>query len=196
MDVGAIYRFLIGAIVPRPIALITSVSPEGIVNLAPFSFFCGVSSAPPCLAVSISEKPGGKQKDTLNNILSAKEFCVNAVTEANFKSAHQSSAEYPPDQSEIEPSGFETLPSQWIKAPRIRQSPIQMECKLYQSVPIGKGGIGSSTLIIGEIVMAYVDPAILVNGNIDVNLLKPVSRLGGPFYGMTPDSLAMPKAIP
>lgn len=177
------YKLLIGCIVPRPIAFVSTKSAEGISNLAPYSFFNGVASNPPTVVIaSTIRSSDGLDKDTLRNIKATKEFVVNVVTEDIVEQANQCSAEYAPNTSEFEKSSLTEARSALVKAPRVLESPINMECKLTQLVPVGKGDMGSSTLIIGEIVYFHIREDLYKDGRIDIEQLKPVGRLAGFSY--------------
>jgi flavin reductase (DIM6/NTAB) family NADH-FMN oxidoreductase RutF len=177
------YKFLIGAIVPRPIAFISTISTEGIGNLAPFSFFNGVSSQPPAIMVAITRKKGGEKKDTLRNIEATREFVINSVGQWMVGPMNQCSAEYPYGVDEMKKVGLTPLPSVSVKAPRVRESAIQMECQLYKTLEVGDGSEGSSTIVVGTISVLHVDARAYVDGRLLIDILEPVSRLAGASYG-------------
>lgn len=180
LDTETSYRLLVGCVVPRPIAWITTIDEAGRVNAAPFSSFNYVATSPPMLAVNIATRPGsGESKDTALNILSSKEFVVNVATLDNLELMHQSAKEYPREISETETLGIALLPSKHVKPPRIAISPIQMECKLDQVVHLGRG---INTLYIGEVVAFHLSHDVYDGQRVDVAAMRPVSRLGGPFY--------------
>lgn len=173
-----IYRWMIHAIVPRPIAFVSTVDENGVVNLAPFSFFNGVSSSPPCLAFSITKKGDGSKKDTLRNLEKSGEFVVNASQEGIVEQVNAASEEFPYGVSEVEKIGLSTTPSLFVRPPRIAECDFQMECRLEKQVEIGEGP-GSATLVIGRILGLHVAERILTDGKIDYTKLKPLARLGG-----------------
>ena len=181
----AIYHLMTAAIVPRPIAFVSSINPDGILNLAPFSFFNGVSSNPPCLVFSITRKADGTKKDTLLNIEANGEFVVNSTHEWLAEKINQCSAEYPYGVSELDKVGFTATPSIHIKPPRIQESLVQMECRLETLVHIGDGSVGSASLVVGRILEMHVAEAAMTNDRIDTLKLKPLSRLGGIQWGKT-----------
>lgn len=185
--VGAptVYSLMIGGIVPRPIAWISTRSAKGELNLAPFSFFMGVSSRPPCLAFSVTRKRDGDKKDTLLNIEATSDFVVNSAQEEMADSVNQTSAEYPYGVSEFEKIGLTPLASIRVSPPRVAESAVQMECRLEKLVEIGDGGLGSSVIVVGRIVQIHVDTRVLREGTIDIHALKPLSRLGGIEWGCT-----------
>lgn len=169
---------MIHAIVPRPIAFVSTVDENGVVNLAPFSFFNGVSSSPPCLVFSVTKKGDGTKKDTLRNIEKNREFVVNAAQENIAGPVNAASEEFPYGVSEVEEIGLTTVPSLFVRPPRIVECDFQMECRLEKLVEIGEGA-GSSTLVVGRILGMHVAERILTNGKIDYAKLKPLARLGG-----------------
>ncbi|MEJ1959151.1 MAG: flavin reductase family protein [Nitrosomonadales bacterium] len=178
------YKLLTSLVVPRPIAWITSMGPNGIVNLAPFSFFNAVSGNPMYLVVGIGKNDTGGQKDTANNIQSRGEFVVNLVTENLFDAMNISAADFPAEQSELEAAGLHAAPSARIKVPRVAESQASLECKLFSSQPLGE-----NTLIIGEVVMFHVADH-LVDDRMHVNNFFPIGRLGSPsMYCRTTDRL-------
>ena len=177
------YKLIIGSILPRPIALVSTLSDDGVPNLAPFSFFTGLTSKPPMIgfAPALKGKEANK-KDTLSNIESSGEFVVNIVTEDISEQMNKTAFEFPPDVDEFEIAGFTAIDSEIVKPPRVKESPINLECKLYQVVYIGDGTAGSGAFVIGEIVAYHIDDALYNDGRIDTALLKPVGRLAGQDY--------------
>jgi len=178
LDTEAAYSLLIGCVVPRPIAWITTVNAAGKVNAAPFSSFNYVAHSPPMLAVNIGTRAGGL-KDTARNIVDTREFVVNVATEATLEVMHKSSADYPPEVSEVEVLGIALEPGRFVKPPRIAASPVQMECRLERSITLGRG---LNTLYIGEIVAFHLSPEIFDVRRVDSAKMRPVARLGGPYY--------------
>ncbi|MBI0537280.1 flavin reductase family protein [Roseomonas sp. KE2513] len=180
LDTAAAYRLIVGCVVPRPVAWITTVDGEGRVNAAPFSSYNYVATSPPMLGVNIAARAGdGAMKDTARNILASREFVVNVATEATMEAMHGSAQEFPPEISEAEVLGIDLLPSRHVRAPRIAASPVQMECRLDQIVPLGRG---VNTLYIGEVVAFHLSPEIYDGSRVDSVKMRPVARLGGPFY--------------
>ncbi|WP_422124603.1 flavin reductase family protein [Planococcus sp. X10-3] len=170
------YKLLIGSIIPRPIAFVTSRSAEGVVNAAPFSYFNIVSSNPPMLSVSVQRKSGEK-KDTARNILAGKEFVVHIVDEENVFEVNETAASLPRDQSEIDVTKLTLVDSEEVDVPAVAQSKVRFECILHQAV-----NLPGADLLIGRIVRIHVDEAIYKDGRINAELLKPVSRLAGTNY--------------
>ena len=177
MDTPTAYRLLCGVVTPRPIAWITSIDENGVVNAAPFSSYNYVAHSPPMLAVNIGSR-GGKLKDTARNIERSREFVVNVATRQNMELMHQTSAEFGPGESETTALGIALLPSQRVQPPRIAIAPVQMECRLQQVVHLGQ----LNTLYIGEVVMFHLADEIYDGHQVDSIKMQPISRLGGPYY--------------
>ncbi len=178
MDTETAYRLLIGAVVPRPIAWITTKSRAGVVNAAPFSSYNYVAHSPPMVAVNIGTRDG-ELKDTARNIVETGEFVINVATLETMEAMHGTSADYPPEASESEALGIELLPSQFVAPPRVAASPIQMECRLERALPLGRG---LNTLYIGEVIAFHLSSQVFDGRYVDSVGMKPVSRLGGPLY--------------
>ena len=131
-SVTDVYQALIGVVTPRPIAWVTTVSPNAVVNLAPFSFFNVFGANPPIVVFSPGLKPDGSKKDTLRNIEATGEFVVNAAVAEWAVQVNASSKELPPDESEVTFTGLHTTPSVMVKPPRLAESPVHLECKVRQ----------------------------------------------------------------
>lgn len=195
-DYRNIYKLMIGLIVPRPIAFVSSASPDGVLNLAPFSFFTGISANPPvicfCPMVRASD---GSTKDTLRNIESTREFVVNIVSEDFVEPMNVCSTEFPPEVNEFEKSGLTPIPSDLVKPPRVKESRINLECNLVQIVTVSSKPLGGS-IVLGEVLRFHVDDRLIDDFKIDPDKLKPVGRMGGPTYTRTTDrfDLIRPKA--
>jgi flavin reductase (DIM6/NTAB) family NADH-FMN oxidoreductase RutF len=184
---GDIYKLMIGSIVPRPIAFVSTVDENGMRNVAPFSFFSGVCSNPPTLLFC----PGTRaltrgRKDTLNNVVATKEFVVNIVTEEIASAMNQAAAEVGPEIDEFVLAGLTPIPSVLVKAPRVAESPVQMECTLREVIPINDE-VGGGTIVIGTIVQFHVRADLVDHFRIDPELLRAVGRMGGPTYCLTVD---------
>ena len=181
------YKLMVGAIVPRPIAFVSTVSPEGICNLAPFSFFTGISANPPviCFSPMIRGRDGAR-KDTLRNIEHTREFVVNIVSEEFVDKMNICSTEFAPEVDEFEASGLTPIPSDLVRPPRVSESHIQMECRLIQIVDVSAKPLGGS-IVLGEVVRFHVDDAMFDNFKIDPDKLCSVGRMGGPTYTRTTD---------
>lgn len=181
------YYLLTACIIPRPIALVTSVSPEGVVNAAPFSFFNGVSANPPTVIIAVERRRGGP-KDTARNIRLSNEFVINIVTEDIVDKMNITSASFPRHISEIEEAGFTLRPSQKVKTQGIAESPIQLECTLSHSMEIGNG---PTDLLFGEVVAFQVRDDLMENGRIVISHVKAVGRLSGSGYCTTREIFEM-----
>jgi flavin reductase (DIM6/NTAB) family NADH-FMN oxidoreductase RutF len=178
-----IYKLMIGNILPRPIALVSTISSEGIYNLAPFSFFTGITSKPPTICFAPDRRPAdGEKKDTLLNIEASGQFVVNVVTEAILVQMNEAATDYPREFDEFELSGLTAAPSSSVVPPRVKESPINMECKLNHIIEVGPRGSACAALVIGEIVMFHVADELIDNGRIDTSALNPIGRLAGSEY--------------
>jgi flavin reductase (DIM6/NTAB) family NADH-FMN oxidoreductase RutF len=176
------YHFMTSAIVPRPIAWVTTVDPAtGVVNAAPFSWFQAVCSDPPMVMLAIQKRADGSPKDTVRNIRATGEFVVNSSAKALAREMVQTSGEYGPEVSELAEVGLATVPSRKVRPPRIASSPVHLECRLHQEIPLGRAG--GTSLIIGEVVHLAADDAVLdARGNVDPSRLVVVARMGGAEY--------------
>lgn len=177
------YKLLIGSVLPRPIAFVSTQSPDGALNLAPFSFFTAVCSDPPTiLFCPMVRGSDGEKKDTLRNIESTGEFVVNVVSEDIVSQMNATAGEFPFGVSEFTEAGLTPVPSEVVRPPRVLESPVSMECKLLQIIPVGAGGVGSGNLVLGTVVRFHVRQDLYQGGRINTALLKPVARLAGSAY--------------
>lgn len=183
------YKLLIGSIIPRPIAFVTTDSGDGVINGAPFSYFNIVSSNPPMVSLAI-QRPTSGPKDTARNIYRTKEFVVHIVDADNVAMINETSATLPPDQSEIELANLTLVGSEIVSVPGVKEAKIRMECVLEQAVPFGGDGAGSD-LFIGKIVRFHIDDSIYEKGRIDPRGLGAVSRLAGNDYAHIGDIFSM-----
>ena len=171
------YRLMISCIAPRPIAFVTTLSREGITNLAPFSFFNGVTSEPPVISIAVATKRDGSKKDTWRNIEETGEFVVNVVVPELMDAVIVGARELPHNVSELDLSKEPTLSSLKVKPPRLANSPVQLECTLLKIVEVGETG-----LILGRVVMVHAKDEVLTDGRVDPARLTFVGRLGGDSY--------------
>lgn len=185
------YKLLIGCVVPRPIAWVTSLSKTGVLNAAPFSYFNVACIEPMMISVAISRKPNQVMKDTSRNITDTGEFVVNMVDLFNVEAVNQSSADYPSDASEVEEIGLTPVASRAVKTPRLAESRIHFECRLHQIVTLGDPA--ASDLIIGEVIHVHVEDELYHEGRIDLAGLSPVSRLAGHTYGTIGETFDRPR---
>lgn len=189
------YKLMVSSIVPRPIALVSTCNSEGTGNLAPFSFYNGVSSNPPCLMFSCAVGGSGAKKDTLRNIEEVKEFVVSTTNEWIIEPVVKAAAEYPYGVNEMKEVGLTPAPCQLIRPARVAEAAVSFECSLHTLVPIGDGGPGSAVIVVGEIIYVHIHEECYQDGAINYEKLAPVSRLGGLSYskGGEPFELRIPK---
>ena len=192
LEVRDRYALLIGLIQPRPIAWVSTISPDGKTNLAPFSFFTGICANPMTLCFAPVNDRHGRRKDTLLNVEATKEFVVNIATESNAAQMNQSSAPYPYGVSEFEKTGATPVPSTLVKPPRVKESPAAYECRLLQIVPLGEGPLAGN-LIIGQVVQIHVSEQIYKGGKISHSDLKTIGRMEGAWYSKTQDAFELPR---
>lgn len=171
------YRLMISCIVPRPIAFVTTLSRDQVSNLAPFSFFNGISSDPPAVSLAIATKRDGSRKDTWRNIEETGEFVINAVVQELMDAVILGAKELPHNVSELELSGLKTVPSVKVRPPRLSDSPVNLECTLLRIVEVEK-----TALILGRVVHIHVKDEILSDGRVDPRRAQFVGRLGDDFY--------------
>lgn len=177
-----IYKILTGAVIPRPIGWISSISEDGVSNLAPFSFFNAVGEDPPHVMFS-TVRTGDKNKDTLNNVLATKQFVVNMATEELVEAMNATSIELPPDGNEFDYAGLTPIPSVKVKPFRVKESPITFECELVHHYSLEDHKNGGATIMIGRIVMFHVDESVLQDDyKINMETYRPVARLAGSNY--------------
>jgi flavin reductase (DIM6/NTAB) family NADH-FMN oxidoreductase RutF len=190
-DPRDIYSLMTGVIVPRPIAFVSSLSPHGIRNLAPFSFFTAISANPPviCFAPMVRGSGGGR-KDTLRNIEATGEFVVNVVSEEIAQQMNACSPEFPPEVDEFVISGLTPVASDLVGPPRVGESKASLECRLLQIVAVSEKPLGGS-LVIGEVVRFHVAEEILDGFRIDSGALRAIGRMAGPDYVKTADRFKM-----
>lgn len=182
-----IYQHMVRAITPRPIAWVSTASADGVLNLAPYSFFNGVSANPPSVVFSPVNRRDGSKKDTVVNIEATKQFVVNVVPYALGEVMNQTAATLDPEISEFEENGLTPVDSVRITPPRLKESPIQMECELIQIVHVGEGPLAAN-LVIGRILLMHIDDEIVdPDGQIDPAKLDAIGRLGGTSYATTRD---------
>jgi flavin reductase (DIM6/NTAB) family NADH-FMN oxidoreductase RutF len=179
IDGRAIYRLLTGSVVPRPIGWASTVSAAGVANLAPFSFFTVVCVVPPMISLTIGRNPDRTEKHTLKHIRRTGEFCVNVVTQPVWREMVDTANAFPEGESEFTKTGLTPVPSLKVAAPRVKEAPIHLECKLHQVLELGPH---RHPLVIGEVVFFHVDPACMTDGYIDMRKLDPIGRLNGFSY--------------
>lgn len=184
------YNLLVSAVVPRPIAWVSTVDEHGVFNLAPFSAYCMVSMNPAMVGFSVAAGRGGQKKDTLRNIQSAKDFVVNVVIASLAESMNITSTHFPIDIDEFKEAGLTPLKADLVKAPMVAESPINLECRLNQILEFGEAPRINS-FIIGEVIKVHIKDELYADGKIQVSTLGVISRLGGDFYCRITDSFEM-----
>jgi flavin reductase (DIM6/NTAB) family NADH-FMN oxidoreductase RutF len=177
------YKLMTGLIVPRPVALVSTVDKDGVPNIAPFSFFSGVGANPPTVLFCPSlrsQKPNrpDDRKDTLRNVEQTGEFVINIVSGSIAAATHSTAIEVGPEVDEFLVAGLTPIPSDVVKAPRVAESPAQLECKLLQIVFTGQGS-GAGVVVLGEIVRFHFLPEIETNFRIDPEKLDAVGLMAG-----------------
>lgn len=173
------YKFLIGSIIPRPIAVISTRNIDGSNNLAPFSFFTAISAKPMIVAFCpMVRSSDGEFKDTVKNILREREFVVNFCTEMNYVKVNAASTELPYGEDEFKFSGLTPIDSQLVKAKRLKESPIHFECVFRDMLCYGNTP-GTGSLITGEVKLVHADEAVMRDGKIQTDLFKAVGRGAG-----------------
>jgi flavin reductase (DIM6/NTAB) family NADH-FMN oxidoreductase RutF len=191
LSIAEIQNWLGYAVAPRPICFASTIDKEGNVNLSPFSFFNIFSSNPPVCVFSPSRRVrDNTSKHTLENILEVPEVVINMVNYAMVQQTSLASTEYAKGINEFEKAGFTPIKSELIKPPRVKESPVQLECVVTQVIPLGDGN-GAGNLVLAEVKMIHIDEAILgADGKIDQRKIDLVARLGGNWYSrITSDSL-------
>jgi flavin reductase (DIM6/NTAB) family NADH-FMN oxidoreductase RutF len=173
---------------------VSTVSAEGVNNLAPFSFFMGVCNDPPTLAFSVGPRAGASGtgaaslKDTVRNLEATGDFVVNVVDDALAEQMNRTSGEYPPDVDEFALAGLTAAPGRKVRAPRVLEAPIGMECRVAQIVRVGRG---PHSLVLGEILHFHIRDDLCDRGRVDMRRLKPVGRLAGEMYTHVHDLFEM-----
>jgi len=175
-------------VVPRPIGWITTISPAGVVNLAPYSFFNMISSRPPFVMFSSNSR-----KHTQMHAQSGGEFVFNLATYDLRNEMNVTGGDYPEDVSEPELAKLAMAPSRIVKPPRVANSPIALECVYSQTVHLvsANGKAHSYEMVIGEVVNVHVDDAVIVDRNIDMSRIRPIARLGYHDYSIVDNIFAM-----
>jgi flavin reductase (DIM6/NTAB) family NADH-FMN oxidoreductase RutF len=189
----AAYYWMAATIVPRPIAWVSTLNPDGSANLAPFSFFTGVGSDPPTCLICVGRRTKtaiGEKKDTWANIERTGEFVINTVPDALAAAMNLTSKEYPAHTDEFVVAGVEKTASEKVAPPRVTEAPVAFECRLHKIVEVGAPG-DETAIIVGEILLWHVRDDLLVGGRIDFGRLDAVARLGGAFYARTRERFEM-----
>jgi flavin reductase (DIM6/NTAB) family NADH-FMN oxidoreductase RutF len=181
------YKLLVALVIPRPIAFVSTRSPEGVENAAPFSFFNVMGEEPPIVVLSMDRRADGTRKDSARNILETREFVVNMVDEPLLERMHRCSVSYPPEVSELEQTGLTAAPATKVGPPRIAESPVSMECRLHTHLTFDK-----RDLLVGEIVWMHVRDGIVDPATLRVGPdYAPVGRLYANMYAFTHERVAL-----
>ena len=191
-----VHKLMIGSIVPRPIAFVSTLSKEGQNNIAPFSYFNGVCSNPPTIMFAPARRGwDGQEKDTLINIRDSEQFVVNIVSEGFAEQMVMCSTDFDSTVDEFEISGLTPQPSNKVSPPRLLESKISFECELNQIVEIGDGGPGGGFIVIGTVVLFHIDDDVYDNGRILLDKLEPLGRLAGNWYTRPNDTLEIIRQV-
>jgi len=175
------YKLICGLVVPRPIALVTTVSEDGVVNAAPFSFFNVFSEAPPVAVLGLNSNPDGTTKDTTRNIRASGEYVIHLVSDELAEAMNICAVNFPADMSEIDMAGFTLKPSRTVTPPTIVEAPVALETRLMQIIPLSP----TRNVVLGEIVRFKARPEIVDPEKlyVDIEKYRPLSRLFGNLYG-------------
>ena len=190
------HKIMIGSILPRPIALVSTISAKGKNNLAPFSYFNGVCSNPPSIMFAPSRRGyDGQTKDTLNNIKETKEFVINIVSEDFAKQMVLCSTDYDPNVDEFSISKLTPIKSVKIKSSLVKEAKISFECELQKIIPVGNSGPGGGFVVIVTIILFHIDDELYNDGYINIEKLNPIGRLAGNNYTRVQDSFEIKRKI-
>ena len=175
---NVMYRLLTSVVIPRPIAFVSTVSADGRRNLAPFSYFNVISSAPPLIGIAFSDR-ADDPKDSLRNIRETGEFVVNLVTEPLLEAMARTAGEWPRETDEFEIAGLKAEPARRVRAPRVAESPMHLECRLFREMTLG-----NAQFVVGEVLLVEVGDDALTEGRVDPMKLRAVGRLSGESYSL------------
>lgn len=185
------YRHMVACITPRPIAWVSTVSPAGVTNLAPYSFFNGVGANPPAVVFCPVNRRDGSRKDTLVNVEATRQFVVNVVSDRLAERMNATSAEFEYGVCEFEQCGLTPVPSVKVKPPGVSEAAVRMECELLEVVRVGEGALAGNA-VIGRIVLLHADESVLdAGGQVDPAKLDTVGRMGGSLYARTRERFSM-----
>lgn len=190
-DTRSIYRLMTSVVVPRPIAWVSTRCRDGVLNLAPFSYFNAITSRPPLLSISVGRR-GGERKDTCRNASLTGELVVNVVTRPNLEAMVQTSGDYGPEVSEFEQAGLTAEPSVMVAPPRVAEAPVQMECRTREIFEVSPG---IADLVIAEVLLFHVADDLPIGDDLVVPpaALDPVGRLGGSDYTFLGELATIPR---
>ena len=184
LDHRSAHHLMVSIIIPRPIAWVSTISEEGVFNLAPFSCLMSVCLHPDLICVSIGSHRDGHKKDTIKNIEFSKDFVINTVNENLSDAMNKTATYYPITVSEFDEVGLTPIDSDTVKAPRLAESPVNMECRVQQILQFGNTP-NIANLVIGEVMLVHIKDEIWINNEIPNSKLKAIGRLGGDMYCKT-----------
>jgi flavin reductase (DIM6/NTAB) family NADH-FMN oxidoreductase RutF len=193
-DAKGVHELLMGCVLPRPIAFVSTIGKDGVYNVAPFSCFTLMSLHPAVVGFAIGRRRGGSKKDTLINIEFSGDFVVNVVSESIAEAMNQAAGDYPSDVDEFKEAGLTPVASDLVRSLRVAESPIQFECKLTQILEFGTFP-RIHNFVIGEILIVHVKDDLLVKGVIQSDKVKAIGRLGEDFYCHTGDVFEMKRPV-
>lgn len=193
---GLKYNPFKGCIVPRPIAWISSVSPEGVTNLAPYSYFNAVAEKPPIVMFASGGAKEGADKDSLRNIEATGEFVVNIVSVEQKEQMMQTSTSLPYRVSEIDHFQIPVVASRLVKPPRVASSPVSLECRYLSTMQLPKESEDlSNKVVFGQVVAVHINDAVMTEGRVDIKKLRPLCRLGYKEYSAILDSFELERPV-
>jgi flavin reductase (DIM6/NTAB) family NADH-FMN oxidoreductase RutF len=189
------YKLLIGTVLPRPIAWVSTMNGAGQLNLAPFSYFTVASTNPMTLLFCPQVQPSGAPKDTLRNIEEVPEFVINLTNEETVEAMNLSATILPYGESEFEWAGVTPAPSETIRAPRVAEAPVAFECTLQRIVVVSDQP-GGGAVVFGEVQRIHIRDDIYVDSYVLLDQLKPVGRIAGMGYTRVTDTFDLPRVPP
>ncbi len=190
LDVRTAHGLLVGTVVPRPIAFVSTISADGVFNVAPFSFFGVVAVKPMLIGFDANWRRDGQKKNTIVNIESARDFVVNVVNEDLAEAMMKAAETYPSRVDKFKEATLTPVKADIVKSPMVGESPINMECRLIRILEFGDAP-GVSSFIIGEVVRVHIRDELYVNNEVDMHQLKAIARMGGELYCRTRDIFEM-----
>lgn len=189
------YNLIIGSVLPRPIAWVSTMDQRGNLNLAPFSYFTAACSTPMTLLFCPGVHPDGRKKDTWRNIERLPEFVINITNEETAEQMNRCATILPPGESEFEWAGVTPVPSETIQVPRVAEAPISFECILQQIVTVSDQP-GGGAVVFGEVQCVHVRDGLYAGGRVNLEALRPIGRLAGMGYTRVTDTFVMERLPP
>lgn len=188
------HELLVGAVLPRPIAFVSTIGEDGVNNVAPFSFFTSISVKPAYVGFSIGRYREGRKKDTLVNIEFSNDFVINVVTEELVDAMNQASKDYPSDVDEFKEVGLTPVKGDLVRSPMVAESPVNMECRLVKILEFGEAP-RINNFVIGEVLRVHVKDDLWIDNKIKADRLKAVGRLGEELYCRTTDMFEIKRPL-